>query len=98
MRNDGSARGSAGAGGPYHYGSSADMHWFVTKRTGDSNNQNQGGEVWLCPLYTTDTRFETDAFMKICDDGSWVDIHVYPTAKNKKIPAKNTKILKEKSK
>lgn len=98
VRNDGSARGSAGAGGHYHYGSSADMHWFVTKRTGDSNNQNQGGEVWLCPLYTTDTRFETDAFMKICDDGSWVDIHVYPTAKNKKIAAKNTKILKEKSK
>lgn len=94
VRNDGSVRGNPGAGGDYHYGSSPDMHWFITKKTGDYRVQNNGGEVWVCPLYATDDKFETVPLVKICDDGSWVDIHTYDNRKNRKIAASNAKLLK----
>ena len=74
-RADGKARGNAEGWGMYHYGSSADMKWFITKTTGGVWNQNDGGKVMLCTLETTPTSFDIQHRMLVSDDGSWVDVH-----------------------
>ena len=74
-RADGKARGNAEGCGMYHYGSSADMKWFITKTTGGVYQQNKGGEVMLCTLAATPTSFDIQHRMLVSDDGSWVDVH-----------------------
>ena len=91
VRADGSARGEAGAGGLYHYGSSNDMNWFVTRTEGDNYIINKGRESWLCTLYETDTRFDTEKAVKISDEAGFIDIHVYNDKASKKAAANNRK-------
>jgi hypothetical protein len=74
-RADGKARGNGEGSGRYHFGSSVDMKWFVTKFTGHARNQNKGGEVMLCTLAATPTSFDIQHRMLVSDDGSWVDVH-----------------------
>jgi hypothetical protein len=74
-RADGKARGNAEGWGMYHYGSSADMKWFLTKTTGGVHNQNDGGKVMLCTLAATPKSFNTQHRMLVSDDGSWIDVH-----------------------
>ena len=74
-RADGKARGNPEGGGSYHYGSSVDMKWFVTKSTGGVWQQNDGGKVLLCALTATETTFELEPGMTVSDDGSWIDVH-----------------------
>ena len=74
-RADGKAKGNGEGAGRYHYGSSVDMKWFVTKFTGHARNQNKGGEVMLCSLAATPTSFDIQHRMLVSDDGSWVDVH-----------------------
>lgn len=84
VRADGSARGEAGAGGLYHYGSSNDLNWFVTRTEGDNTIINKGRESWLCTLYETDTRFDTEKAVKLSDQAGFIDIHVYPDKASRK--------------
>jgi hypothetical protein len=74
-RADGKAKGNPEGGGQYHYGSSVDMKWFVTKSTGGVYQQNDGGKVILCALTATETTFELEPGMTVSDDGSWLDVH-----------------------
>jgi len=76
-RADGKAKGNPEGGGMYHYGSSVDMKWFVTKSTGGVHNQNHGGKVLLCALTANETTFELEPRMTVADLGSWVDVHTY---------------------
>lgn len=89
VRSDGSARGEAGAGGLYHYGSSNDLNWFVTRTEGDNTIINKGRESWLCTLYETDTRFDTEKAVKISDEAGFIDIHVYNNKASKKAATHN---------
>lgn len=91
VRSDGSARGEAGAGGLYHYGSSNDMNWFVTRTEGDNTIINKGRESWLCTLYETDTRFDTEKAIKISDMAGFIDIHVYNDRASHKAAKSNRK-------
>lgn len=84
------ARGVA-AGGLYHYGSSNDLNWFVTRTEGDNTIINKGRESWLCTLYETDTRFDTEKAVKISDEAGFIDIHVYDNKASKKAAAHNRK-------
>ncbi|HEY5569955.1 MAG TPA: LamG-like jellyroll fold domain-containing protein [Bacteroidales bacterium] len=84
VRADGSARGEAGAGGEYHYGSSNDMNWFVTRTEGDNMIINKGLESWLCTLVATDTRFDTERAVKISNEAGFIDIHVYDDKASRK--------------
>lgn len=95
VRSDGSARGEAGAGGLYHYGSSNDMNWFVTRTEGDNTIINKGRESWLCTLYQTDTEFKTEKAVMISKEAGFIDIHVFDDAKSRKA-AKNNKAYWEK--
>ncbi len=97
VRTDGSARGEAGAGGLYHYGSSNDMNWFVTRTEGDNTIINKGRESWLCTLYQTDTEFKTEKAVMISKEAGFIDIHVFDDAKSRKA-AKNNKAYYEKLK
>ena len=94
VRADGSARGDAGAGGLYHYGSSNDMNWFVTRTEGDNTIINKGRESWLCTLYQTDTEFKTEKAVMISREAGFIDIHVFDDAKSRKA-AKNNRRLYE---
>ncbi len=69
--------GGDGAG-PYHFGSSADMEWFVSRITCGATKQNIGCETWLYKLTATSTSFSTEKQVKITDDGSWPDVHAGP--------------------
>lgn len=89
VRADGSARGEAGAGGLYHYGSSNDMNWFVTRTEGDNTIINKGRESWLCTLYATDTRFDTEKAVKLSDMAGFIDVHVYNDKQSKKAAKAN---------
>lgn len=91
VRSDGSARGEAGAGGLYHYGSSNDMNWFVTRTEGDNTIINRGRESWLCTLYETDTRFDTEKAVKISDRAGFIDIHVFGNNASRKAAVNNRK-------
>ncbi|RHJ87650.1 LamG-like jellyroll fold domain-containing protein [Parabacteroides sp. AM08-6] len=91
VRSDGSARGEAGAGGLYHYGSSNDMNWFVTRTEGDNTIINKGRESWLCTLYATDFRFDTEKAVKISDMAGFIDIHVYDDRASHKAAKLNRK-------
>lgn len=91
VRADGSARGEAGAGGLYHYGSSNDLNWFVTRTEGDNTIINKGRESWLCTLYETDTRFDTEKAVKISDQAGFIDIHVYNDRASRKAAKLNRK-------
>lgn len=91
VRSDGSARGEAGAGGLYHYGSSNDLNWFVTRTEGDNTIINKGRESWLCTLYETDTRFDTEKAVKISDMAGFIDMHVFPTKASRKAAEHNRK-------
>ena len=91
VRSDGSARGEAGAGGLYHYGSSNDLNWFVTRTEGDNTIINKGRESWLCTLYETETRFDTEKAVKISDQAGFIDIHVYDNKASKKAATNNRK-------
>ncbi len=91
VRSDGSARGESGAGGLYHYGSSNDLNWFVTRTEGDNTIINKGRESWLCTLYETDERFDTEKAVKISDMAGFIDIHVYPDRPSKKAASFNRK-------
>lgn len=82
-RSDGSAKGEGGAGGLYHFGSSADMRWFITRTGGDWRDQNGGDEVWLCALTANEKQFNTHPVMKITEEGSWVDVHVWNRKKGR---------------
>lgn len=95
VRADGSARGEAGAGGLYHYGSSNDMNWFVTRTEGDNTIINKGRESWLCTLYQTDTEFKTEKAVMISREAGFIDIHVYDDSKSRRA-AKNNRKLYEK--
>ena len=92
VRSDGSARGEAGAGGLYHYGSSNDMNWFVTRTEGDNTIINKGRESWLCTLYETDTRFDTEKAVKISNQAGFIDIHVYNDRASRKAANVNRKL------
>lgn len=92
VRADGSVRGAAGAGGLYHYGSSNDMNWFVTRTEGDNTIINRGRESWLCTLYATDEIFDTEKAVKISDQAGFIDIHVYDDRASRKA-AKNNHAL-----
>ncbi|MGE4567666.1 MAG: LamG-like jellyroll fold domain-containing protein [Bacteroidales bacterium] len=87
-RSDGSAKGDGGAGGLYHFGSSPDMHWFITRTGGDWRDQNAGGEVWLCSLTATDKQFNTQPAIKITEEGSWVDVHTWNRKERRSTRAK----------
>ncbi len=89
VRADGSARGIPGAGGLYHYGSSNDMNWFVTRTKGDNTIINKGRESWLCTLYATDTEFDTEKAVKISNEAGFIDIHVYNDKDSRKAAEKN---------
>lgn len=89
VRADGSARGEAGAGGLYHYGSSNDLNWFVTRTEGDNTIINKGRESWLCALYQTDTQFKTEKAVMLSKEAGFIDIHVYNDAKSRKAAKKN---------
>lgn len=91
VRADGSARGEAGAGGLYHYGSSNDMNWFVTRTEGDNTIINKGRESWLCTLVATDTRFDTEKTVKISNEAGFIDIHVYDDRASRKAAKENRK-------
>lgn len=91
VRADGSARGEAGAGGLYHYGSSNDMNWFVTRTEGDNSIINKGRESWLCTLYATDTEFHTEKAVMISKEAGFIDIHVYDDAQSRKAAKNNRK-------
>ena len=93
VRSDGSARGDAGAGGNYHYGSSQDMHFFITRTLGDSPNLNIGNTVHLCALWADYTHFETEQIVRITDEGSFPDVHVYEDRASEKAIRYNTKYL-----
>lgn len=91
VRADGSARGEAGAGGLYHYGSSNDLNWFVTRTEGDNTIINKGRESWLCTLYENDTRFDTEKAVKISNEAGFIDIHVFDNKASKKAAVQNRK-------
>ena len=91
VRSDGSARGEAGAGGLYHYGSSNDMNWFVTRTEGDNTIINKGRESWLCMLYATDTEFHTEKAVMISKEAGFIDIHVFDDAQSRKAAKHNRK-------
>jgi hypothetical protein len=88
-RADGKARGNGEGSGNYHYGSSADMKWFITKFTGHARNQNKGGEVMLCTLASTATSFKIQHRMLVSDDGSWVDVHSNGKSSGRKSASKS---------
>lgn len=92
VRADGSARGEAGAGGLYHYGSSNDLNWFVTRTEGDNTIINKGRESWLCTLYATETRFDTEKAVKLSDQAGFIDIHVYPDKASRKAARSNRRL------
>ncbi len=93
-RSDGSTRGEGGAGGLYHFGSSADMRWFITRTGGDWRDQNSGDEVWLCSLLADEKQFITRPVMQITDQGSWVDVHT-STRKEKRRDLAKREALKQ---
>lgn len=74
-RYDGSATGSLSGAGDYHYGSSPDMKWFVTRTQGNWQVQNDGYEVWLFKLNVTETSASIQKQVMLTNDGSWCDIH-----------------------
>lgn len=73
---DGGVQGDGG--GPYHYGSSADMEWFVSRTTCGATKQNLGCETWLYKLTASSTSLSTEKQVKISDDASWPDVHAGP--------------------
>lgn len=77
QRYDGSHSGSIGGdgSGDYHYGSSADMKWFVARTEGGYQVQNDGRSVHLFKLTATSTSFSTEKQDLLTDQGSWPDVH-----------------------
>jgi len=69
LRHDGDAAGR------YHYGSSPDMQWFVSRTDGGAGDQNHGRDVWLSRMVAEEDRFAIERVVRITDDGSWVDVH-----------------------
>lgn len=63
--------------GAYHFGSSADMQWFVTRTWGNYKVQNTGYALHLFSLNATETSFSVSKQVKLTDDGSWCDVHVW---------------------
>lgn len=60
---------------------------------GDSPNLNIGNTVHLCALWADDTHFETEQIVKITDEGSFPDVHVYEDRASEKAIRYNTKYL-----
>lgn len=69
------------------------MHFFITRTMGDSPNLNIGNTVHLCALWADDTHFETEQIVKITDEGSFPDVHVYEDRASEKAIRYNTKYL-----
>jgi|GEM_PF-4403738 len=62
--------------GPYHYGSSQDMAWFINTTNATAGTQNNGGTLYLYTLDAADDRFNLSRQNElITADGSWPDIH-----------------------
>jgi hypothetical protein len=78
--------------GAYHYGTSQDLNWFITRPAGKSSTQNLGSEVNLFPVKIKGEEakkyFNSDADLASTDyvpygdgvaitkKGSWPDVHV----------------------
>ncbi len=61
--------------GAYHFGSSANMEWFVTRTYGNWTIQNVGYDCYLFKLTATASAFSVEKQVRITDDGSWIDVH-----------------------
>lgn len=83
QRSDGYDGGNIGGdgAGPYHYGTSADMEWFVTRTDCGASKQNLGCNLYLFKLTATNTSLSSQQQEHITDDGSWPDVHAGPLSR-----------------
>lgn len=74
---DGSVKNNIDGGGDYHYGSSQDLKWFITRTDGDWSVQNKGYNCHIMPMTVTETSFSTNPSQRtlVTNSGSWVDVH-----------------------
>jgi hypothetical protein len=79
-KSDGSWAGKSGLGS-YHFGSSQDMKWAVTRS--QPGAQNHGLECKLFSLNTEGGNWKVTAVGAFSDDASWVDVHTYEKTSNK---------------
>lgn len=74
-RVDGTQTGDLSGAGDYHYGSSPDMQWFVSRTQGNYQVQNDGFNVHLFSMTTTQTSVSIHQEVLLTNDGSWCDVH-----------------------
>lgn len=87
-RYDGTQTGDLSGAGDYHYGSSPDMKWFVTRTQGDWQVQNDGFDVYLFSMNARETSVSIQRQVKLTSDGSWCDVHAgAPPSRDVKIEA-----------
>ncbi len=89
QRFDGSQQGTIGGdgSGDYHYGTSADMKWFVARTEGNYQVQNDGFDVYLFKLNATNSSLSSSKQVRLTTEGSWPDVHTGPVSRDVSIEA-----------
>lgn len=76
-RIDGQVKGEVPGSGDYHYGTSQDLQWFITRTDGDWSVQNCGRNCHIMPMSVTESSLTTNPTQRVhvTGSGSWVDVH-----------------------
>lgn len=93
------ANGSVSGGlGDYHFGSSQDMKWIVSRTNGNWTVQNNGLTCWIWTMNTdgmTIGNFGSHRaqWAQFTGDGSWVDIHAYTNVQISSFTADKSELI-----